>query len=130
MSKPEIEALLERVKAATGPDQELDEAIWLATIPDASRKNVMAKWPDQKPIWEYSDPDRNLIGRSLVPRLTASTDAALVYSKRSLGDNWFIATLDAMREFGAAGTLGPEHLPRFIIAATLTAIRNRGTEND
>lgn len=73
----ELEELLKRVEIAITLDYELDAEVWLAVVPGASRRNVMQEFPDEPIIWEYSDPERNLIGRSLVPNLTSSIDAAV-----------------------------------------------------
>lgn len=128
----ELSTLLDRVKAATGPDQEIDEAIWLSVVPGASRKNVMAEWPEEEAIWEYSDPERNLVGRSLVPRLSASIDAALALVDRSL-PGWGVY-FRRDKETTGAGMLLPDHfrvspaheeaasIPLAILAALLSAL--------
>lgn len=81
----DLKALLERVEAATGPDDDLDAEVWLAIVPGASRKNLLADWPDEEPLWEYHDAERNTLFRAgLVPSLTASIDAALALVERVL----------------------------------------------
>lgn len=72
----ELSELLERLNTATGPDDELEAAVWLAVIPGASRRNVMAEWPTELPIWEYYDPERNTFAR-FIPAIMSSVDAAL-----------------------------------------------------
>lgn len=79
----DLKALLERVKTATGPDHDLDADLWLAVVPGASRKNLLADWPEEAPLWEYHDAERNVMFRAgLVPSLTASIDAALSLVER------------------------------------------------
>lgn len=84
-----IAELVERVKAATGPDRELDADLWVALVPGASRRNVMDKWPDEEPIWEFIDEQRNTSFRyGLLPDMTASIDAALALCERVLPDRF------------------------------------------
>lgn len=98
----QLEGLLERVKAATGPDEKLDYAI------------------DE---WLWRSGGKHHGEMDTLPPFTASIDAALALVERLRGDHWFGILLDAMRDFGAAGTLGPEHLPRFIVLHLLTALK-------
>jgi len=79
----DLTELLERVKAATGPDSELADAVWLAVIPGAQRVNKMAQWPEENPIWEYFDPARNTYSR-FIPNILGSIDAALALTERML----------------------------------------------
>jgi len=86
----DLAELLERVKAATGPDEALGEDIWVAVVPGATRRNIMAEWPGERPIWEFSDPERNTIAR-FTPRITMSIDAALALTERVLpGWTWMM----------------------------------------
>ena len=65
--------LLARLRAATVPDRELDEAIFLAFNP-----GFETRWPDKEPgyVWLPGVGSEN--SRHLrVPRFTASIDAAL-----------------------------------------------------
>lgn len=79
--------LLERVKSASEAHDDLDEALWLATIPGAARKNLMDQWPDKDPIWEYYDPERNVLFRgNQIPKLTSSIDAGVRHLQRVLPD--------------------------------------------
>jgi hypothetical protein len=130
----DLTELLERVKAATVPDQEMDADLWLAVVPDAMRRNVMAAWPDEQPIWEYSDPDRNLIGRHLVPRLTASIDAALALLERMLpGHDWMLdkgseisCAIWRTRDLLAVANSIAATPPLAILAALLSALNDEG----
>ena len=74
--------LIERLEKATGPDRELDAAIWLATTPGATRRQ-----------WSYThtatgmdcdvDETRDSAGALItVPEYTASLDAALTLMPR------------------------------------------------
>lgn len=75
--REKLQVLLERVKAASGPDREMDAAVWLALEPGVTRKQ-----------WSYihtasgqecrMDETRDATGRLIVvPSFTASIDAAL-----------------------------------------------------
>lgn len=101
MTKPEIEALLERVKAATGPDRELDEAIRF-----------------------YFDPVGSVY-YSESSAYTASIDAALALVERMLPGRWAEILRTAMDDLWASTTgskMPMKLLPRFVIAALLTAL--------
>lgn len=57
----------------------------LLLLPGASRTNLLADWPDEAPLWEYHDAERNMLFRAgLVPSLTASIDSALALVNRLL----------------------------------------------
>lgn len=63
---PDLSELLERVKAATGPDRELDAAIWYALVEQPRPGNKI---------------DRDMISRW--PEYTSSLDAALALVLRA-----------------------------------------------
>lgn len=86
--REKLQVLLERVKAASGPDREMDAAVWLALEPGVTRKQ-----------WSYihtasgqecrMDETRDATGRLIVvPSFTASIDAALALVERVL-PGWF-----------------------------------------
>lgn len=69
--------LADRVEAATGPDRELDAAIWLAVTPGATRKQTVIPANGQRQGWTI-DETREATGRLIiVPHYTASLDAAM-----------------------------------------------------
>ena len=77
--------ILERLRAATGPDRELDALIWLETTDGATRRESTVTsstnlWPP------YTiDETRDATGRLItVPSYTASIDAALALVERML----------------------------------------------
>lgn len=88
-----LQGLLERVRAATGPDQELDADLMLG-LGLLTRENRMAPWPDEAPVWEYQDSMKHLIGdhSTMVLRVTASIDAAVALVERVLsGASWSLS---------------------------------------
>lgn len=140
----ELEQLLERVKAANGPDRELDHRIWLALEPGVKRKQ-----------WSYThtasgrechvDETRDATGRLvIVPAYTASIDAALALVERVLPgwfwrsghvphrhwdgtkyrDNWaHLSRTDASNcDRGDEATGWADSVPLAILAALLTAL--------
>ena len=132
----DLTELLERVKAATGPDRELDGDVWLAVISGATRRNVMAAWPDEDVIWEYHDPERNTMFRdNMIPRLSASIDAAVAIVERKMpGWVWQVRksgyvelhhpTHHLKDEIGTAKTP-----PLSILAALLSALIAQGASS-
>ncbi|MGQ3213818.1 MAG: hypothetical protein ACT6U0_18750 [Shinella sp.] len=88
----DLTSLIERLEKAEAPDRELDEEIWLAAIPGASRKNLLADHPDEKPLWEYHDIERNTCFRGgIIPSYTSSIDAAVSLAERVLpGWGWSV----------------------------------------
>ena len=85
MQKADLESMLSRVEAATGPDSELDALLWLMTTDGATRKSSLVKsstgaWPD------YTiDETRDKTGRLItVPPFTSSIDAAVALVERLL----------------------------------------------
>lgn len=131
----DLSELLERVKAATGPDRELDCEIAIAvdgyfTLPP--------RW-DGGPIgYGYVDADGTLIhpghgGDQLVKRYTASIDAALALVERCLPEWWWL------REDGHSirlvgpdngdcypSSVGKHHLVPFaILSALLSALQSQ-----
>lgn len=95
----EIEQLIERLKAATGPDRELDKAIWIA---------LGAKPPTlEQPGYWTRPPDGSgeimlAYGDSFVPVFTGSVDAALTL----LPDGWHGRTSTS----GEAEAIGPDEV--------------------
>jgi len=86
-SSNDLTTLIDRVRAATGADRELDAALWLAFEPGATRRQSTVKsskglWPDYE-IDETRDRTGRLV---IVPDLTASLDAALALVERC-GEN-------------------------------------------
>lgn len=68
--------LIERLEKATGPDRELDEAIWLATTPGATFKLSHVNHPKGPyDIRETRDATHRLV---VVPEYTASAEEALM----------------------------------------------------
>ena len=122
-----LERLIERVKAATEYDAELEAAIWLAVVPGASRRNVMANFAGEDPIWEYHDPERNTCAR-FIPSIMRSFDAALALVERCLPGRAVamgLSTNPSPYCGIAPSTL--EHaptLPLAILAALLTALKD------
>lgn len=96
-----LQDLKARVDAASGPDRELDSAIWLALTPGATRKATPVKsakglWPDYV-IDETRDATGQLI---IVPSYSASIDAAVSLTERVL-PGWDILVF---REGGSWGS--------------------------
>ena len=83
-----LEALADRVAGAKGPDRELDAAIWLASVPGATRNELRyvhkASGKDCV-IDETRDASRRLI---IVPAYSASLDAAMTLVPE--GWTWFV----------------------------------------
>lgn len=117
----DLNELLERVRSATGPDRELDARIEFTlsgvSFFESDIADLLQVIDEPTGYGKYQK-----IDSANIPCFTDSIDAALALVERKVGDNWFSVLLDAMRDFGAAGTLGPEHLPRFILAALLQAL--------
>lgn len=121
----DIDALLERVKAATGPDRELDDAI-LKSLNIHSWAGRMS-YPEL-PMWVDFGPSN----------ITGSIDAALALTQRVLpGWHWSIYDTDG-RGRKNCQVETPDHqgepfdgvattAPLAIIAATLSALTNRGS---
>lgn len=129
LSMTKYQDLIDKVRACGGPDRELDAA--LATTVGGY---VFEKRDRDRKEWFYPIDGRS--GRKdlhgaygALLRYTASIDAALALAKAKRGDNWFSILLDAMSDFGAAGTLGPEHLARFIVLHTLLALQSNEATN-
>ena len=77
--------ILERLRAATGPDRELDALIWLETTDGATRRESTVT--SSTNLWSpYTiDETRDATGRLItVPSYTASIDAALALVERML----------------------------------------------
>ncbi|WP_421591151.1 hypothetical protein [Shinella sp. M27] len=142
---PDLSALIEKLEKAEGPDRELDEAIWLAVIPGASRKNLLADHPDEKPLWEYHDVERNLCFRGgIIPSYTSSIDAAVSLAERVL-PGWVVdhigqdyaGDIPVLRGLGWCVELmnGEHHvvgqsksLAIALVLATLRALQSKGGE--
>jgi hypothetical protein len=117
--------LIERVGGLTGASREVDRAI-MALTHDWEERHIGATDEYDEPVKDWVWVDRTTGHWRTTARdgfeFTSSTDAALALAEKLTGDRWYSVLLDAMREFGAAGTLGPEHLARFIVAALLRAL--------
>jgi hypothetical protein len=121
--------LIERVGGLTGASREVDrDLFFLAECEPIPEIGVVCDWIRLGYRWMPGDKGRFYMQGTvptdggLAPAYTDSTDAALALAEKLTGDRWYSVLLDAMREFGAAGTLGPEHLARFIVAALLRAL--------
>lgn len=134
MSKPEIEALLERVKAATGREIALEREI-MCTIGGWHRLSPLQHPRNHKhPMFVdtregYSSHEGQTLYRD-VPRIMESIDAALALVERKLPGWWWL------REDGQSirlvgpdngdcypSAVGRHHLvPLAILAALLTAL--------
>lgn len=82
-----LKGLLARVRAAEGPDHDLDAEIMMGTG-ILTRTNLMAQFAEADPIWEYVDAERRTQGRHspMVGRVSGSIDAALSLTQRLLPD--------------------------------------------
>lgn len=112
----DIAALLERVRAATGPDRAIDR--------DIEEHIVGTQFRSTKRGREWLTDSHGGVetwSRQATP-FTASVDAALALVERQAGHRWYGVLLDAVRDLGVSGTSGPEHLPRFIIVHFLQHI--------
>lgn len=114
MEQSSLEGLIERVKASTGPSEKLDYAI------------------DE---WLYASGGMHHGELEVLPRFTASIDAALGLAERVL-PGWQFRILDlsmmAIRsEFNRmTDNLNVLHiLPKHIVLATLIAIQSSETSN-
>ena len=119
-SQDRLRGLLDRIKAATGPDRSVDRDIaeHVAAIPFRSTKRGREWFEDSHggvETWLRHP-----------PAYSCSVDVALALAERSLGNGWFGVMLDAVRELGTRGTEPPTALPRYIIAALLTALIAKG----
>ena len=85
--------ILARLRAATGPDRELDIKIWLATTAGATRQTIHVDHPQGAyDIDETRDASRRLI---TVPSFTASIDAALsLVAEKLPGWDWMLGNRD------------------------------------
>lgn len=127
-----LKELIERVEAATGPDRELDVALCLALSYIAYAASPLNLRPSEDDDAEWLDYELVENGKMVdcsdeAPELSASVDAALALAERRLGDHWYGVLLDAVREFGTAGTFGPDRLARYIVLATLRALDRSGS---
>ena len=80
---PTISTLLDRVKAGTGPDRELDRAIWEHFVPPPTERVTEVELPPgfgEDDLSQALDP---------TPNLTASVDACLALAEWVLGDVWW-----------------------------------------
>lgn len=124
----DLAGLLERVKAATGPDRVLDEDLALCF-----------GWSHEVNLEEDYECWRDDAGKArYLPKVTASVDAALALVERMLpgwacgfdaGPKTKIAFVDrhdfADRMFGARWTAEATTLPLAILAVVLTALMER-----
>lgn len=115
-----MKELLARVKAATGPDRELDAAIHAATNPPLRAGMVFGR----------------------VPSITASIDAAVAFAVRVLpgwrydlhsprmGQTWEAVLMDGDSASRKIRTGTAASAPLAIVAATLTALIAQEQTND
>lgn len=105
-----IAELIEKVEKATEGSRELDFALRLlmTDAPAGVATNYVRIGDDS----------------ASTPTYTSSTDAALSLVELKVGANWYSILLDAICAFGASGTLGPEHLARYVILALLRALNS------
>ncbi|KAB2680527.1 hypothetical protein [Brucella tritici] len=77
--------LITRLSRLDGPDDDIDAEIAMQAC-GFTRRNLMEDHPDQKPLWEYFDQERNCTGRHgpMIRRYTASVDAAIALAERML----------------------------------------------
>lgn len=72
-----MDELLNRVRSATGPDRELDTALWLRFTPGATYKTTRAKHTATGKEWDITEARVNGGRLEEVPAFSASLDAAL-----------------------------------------------------
>lgn len=126
-----LEALLARVEAATGPDQELDGDLAVALEGWTLRKFE----GDKRPYWrdaKHSNQENYFARKDGPPRYTASIDAAVALVEKKLpGAEYSISTLYhlAQVELPLNAHEGPQaarredmHVPLTMIAALLRAL--------
>jgi hypothetical protein len=112
-----MNALIERVEGATGPDRELDMLIENAL--------GLAKF-ERDPRVGYGDADYNRVA----PKpLTASLDAAMTLTSGMPEYTVWAIWHEALRECSKAGADLVRDLPRFIVAAALKARAQSTGEN-
>lgn len=80
-----LRGLIERLEKLGGPDQDVDAEIAIHVL-GFIKTNRMAAWPEEQPIWEFTDPARNTTGgwSVMVREYTASLDAAVALVERVL----------------------------------------------
>ncbi len=112
MDKAALLALADRVEALTGPDREMDAAIWAI--------GTLREWPPRLDILAQAYRDN-------APRYTASIDSAMTLVPEGYGfmvdgfkDAWF-ADLDAGQQMSA-------HATTPALALTAAALRARASQ--
>lgn len=141
--RSEIEALIQRVEAATGPDRELDAQLWLSLTPGATRKTThVTHWLRPYDIDETRDETGRLI---IVPAYTSSIDAAVALADRTLlSKSWTLgqnvhhlhwsASINKLDEEGRPDCMaysGACRSPALaLVAATLRALSQKEPRND
>ena len=129
VDKSTLEALLERVESATGPDRDIDEAAHAALLPD-HEFGQLADAPEGVGCMMYRWPDGH---QSSALRITSSIDAALALVERLLpGCIWSleadacwirVPTEDDVAEFqGNKSGMAGKWTPIAIVAALLKAL--------
>jgi hypothetical protein len=134
-----LHELLERVKAASGPDRELDAAIHMAVLPDDFASKIMRgdyathSWRLGSGGVSYVSPNSGGTsgGSHPVAAYTASIDAAVALIERVLpGCEWDVSTasggragyeVEIVRPHGGAWTRPGPTPPLALIAALLEA---------
>lgn len=75
--------LIERISKLDAPDREVDAEIAMHLL-GYTRVNRMEKWPEAKPIWDFYEGEPLNSNGVLIPKYTASVDAAIALAERVL----------------------------------------------
>lgn len=115
----DLAELLERVKAASGPDRETDVALWLAMTPGATYRTTRAKHTATGREWDINESRVNGGALVEVPTFTASLDAALALVERVLPEDRIVT----------AGAIVANGTSRGMASVTTVANRASHTAN-
>ena len=118
--------LIERLEAATGPDRELDAAIFAAVYPDKVPSPIVESgygWRyDKRHWWLATGEDSRVMPKMVTPeRYTASIDAALTLAGDMNETRLWHLWHDALSRCSKAEAHIVRDLPRFICIAALHA---------
>lgn len=138
MTKADLSELVERLRKATGPDRELDAAIWLVDEGYEKRGGFNPSTVFWTQVQDGFAMEGNSPMRS-VPKFTASVDAALALVERVL-PGWrhahekrtngtCIAWVDAADDEPCIPSIA-ETIPLAILLSALTAIQSKGATDD